>query len=281
MSKKFYTGTAMAMLGMAVLVPMILQEPLPAISGESSGAPAVSGLLDNTPRQNVAAPDESAPQEAERADESAEAAPPLPPTEAMTMSVGSGSAKPAPAAMSEEASEASADSPASSVSPAKQNGAQSVRQEDISAQGKGEDMASVGEEVKQAEQVQAKDSSAQEEVSRPKVLVTRGKLPSEDGTSVITNATLRMDGDVVTLRLEANSPISGKTFILSGPDRVVLDLSGDWKLASPRVPSNRMLRELRVGKRSDGIRLVFDMRVKPVKASVKQVSADILELSIR
>ena len=115
-------------------------------------------------------------------------------------------------------------------------------------------MASVGEEVKQVEQVQAKDSSAQEEVSRPKVLVTRGKLPSEDGTSVITNATLRMDGDVVTLRLEANSPISGKTFILSGPDRVVLDLSGDWKLASPRVPSNRMLRELRVGKRSDGIR---------------------------
>ena len=40
------------MLGMAILVPLILQEPLPAISGESFG-PAVSGKLDSTPRPDV------------------------------------------------------------------------------------------------------------------------------------------------------------------------------------------------------------------------------------
>ena len=48
MSKRFYIGGAMSMLGMAILVPLILQEPLPAISGESFG-PAVSGKLDSTP----------------------------------------------------------------------------------------------------------------------------------------------------------------------------------------------------------------------------------------
>ena len=41
------------MLGMAVLVPLILQEPIPAISSESQGVPEVSGRLDSTPRPEV------------------------------------------------------------------------------------------------------------------------------------------------------------------------------------------------------------------------------------
>ena len=53
MSKKFYIGSAVSMLGMAVLVPLILQEPIPAISSESQGVPEVSGRLDSTPRPEV------------------------------------------------------------------------------------------------------------------------------------------------------------------------------------------------------------------------------------
>ncbi len=91
------------MLGMAILVPLILQEPLPAISGESFG-PAVSGKLDSTPRPDVfpdaprnVQPDirqsvrpEALPQDVptgEERGEQAGAMPPLPPREAMTMSV--------------------------------------------------------------------------------------------------------------------------------------------------------------------------------------------------
>ena len=69
--------------------------------------------------------------------------------------------------------------------------------------------------------------------------------------------------------------------MLPSPDRVVLDIAGDWKLAVPRVPSNRMLRELRLGARGDGIRLVADMRVKPNKATLKQAGSRVLELRIR
>jgi len=116
---------------------------------------------------------------------------------------------------------------------------------------------------------------------RPGTLVTRSTLPAQSGKQVITNAVLTMDGDVVTLRLEANGPISGRSFMLPSPDRVVLDIAGDWKLAVPRVPSNRMLRELRLGARGDGIRLVFDMRVKPNKATLKQAGSRVLELRIR
>lgn len=42
-----------------------------------------------------------------------------------------------------------------------------------------------------------------------------------------------------------------------------------------------MLRELRLGARGDGIRLVFDMRVKPNKATLKQAGSRVLELRIR
>lgn len=116
---------------------------------------------------------------------------------------------------------------------------------------------------------------------KPGTLVTKSSLPAKAGSLVVTSATLAMDGDVVTLTLQGTGAMRGKTFILAGPDRVVLDIEGDWKMEAPRVPSNRMVRSLRVGARDQATRLVFDMRVKPLKVKVAHPAADSLELTIR
>lgn len=317
------------MLGMAILVPLILQEPLPAISGESFG-PAVSGKLDSTPRPDVfpdaprnVQPDirqsirpEALPQEVPTAEEGggqAGAMPPLPPREAMTMSVEatrpvsgqteassvpvekSTAKNAAPGAVSTP--EALRPAPAASVpSSSEKNPGESPRttprradpQKGSAAEKTtGAEKNTGGAERKADVQERQSGASGQNSAGRnaprvrPGTIVTRGTLPAQSGKQVVTSSTLTMDGDVVTLRLEANSPIKGKSFILASPDRVVLDLSESWKLAAPRVPSNRMLRELRVGAREDGIRLVFDMRVKPSSATVKQISSKVLELRIR
>lgn len=116
---------------------------------------------------------------------------------------------------------------------------------------------------------------------KPGTLITKSSLPAKAGGQVVTSAVLTMDGDVVTLNLKGTSAMRGKTFMLVEPDRVVLDIEGDWKVEAPRVPSNRMVRALRVGSQDTATRLVFDMRVKPVKVKVTNPDADSLELTIR
>jgi hypothetical protein len=110
--------------------------------------------------------------------------------------------------------------------------------------------------------------------------VTRTSLPSTGG-NVVTSAVLTMDGNVVTLRLEGNAPLKGNAFLLADPDRAELDLAGVWEVSPPRVSSNRMIRSLRAGERENATRLVFDMRVKPRRITLEQVSPRILELRIR
>jgi hypothetical protein len=85
----------------------------------------------------------------------------------------------------------------------------------------------------------------------------------------------------VTLRLEGNAPLRGNAFLLADPDRVVLDIAGTWKVEAPRVISNRMVRSLRAGSRESATRLVFDMRVRPRRATLNQINAETVELSIR
>ncbi|MCH5276509.1 MAG: AMIN domain-containing protein [Desulfovibrionaceae bacterium] len=116
---------------------------------------------------------------------------------------------------------------------------------------------------------------------KPGTLVTKSSLPARAGTRVVTGAVLTMDGDVVTLKLQGNDAMRGKAFMLTEPDRVVLDLEGDWKMEVPRVPSNRMVKALRTGRQGAATRLVFDMRVKPVKVDVTKPGASSLELTIR
>lgn len=64
----------------------------------------------------------------------------------------------------------------------------------------------------------------------------------------------------VTIRLVGSSPIAFKEpFVLKEPDRVVVDLVGDWKIKAPGVPKNPLVTNVRLGKMDNRTRVVIDM----------------------
>lgn len=63
-----------------------------------------------------------------------------------------------------------------------------------------------------------------------------------------------------TIRLVGSSPIRFKEpFALKAPDRVVVDLVGDWKIKAPGVPKNPLVTNIRLGKMDNRTRVVIDM----------------------
>ncbi len=63
-----------------------------------------------------------------------------------------------------------------------------------------------------------------------------------------------------TIRMVGSSPIAFKEpFVLKEPDRVVVDLVGDWKIKAPGVPKNPLVTNVRLGKMDNRTRVVIDM----------------------
>jgi len=243
MNRKWFVAiSALLMLGLAVVIARMLQDPVPTaapirdmpLSGHTVGGP-----LEKEPLPPVL--------------------PPLPPASAMVMTSGDG------------------------IPP--QNGEQ-TRAGDTSAEHPDLEKVEEGEQPRKSRPDQ-RESSAEQAETEPKpkkdkadTLVTRSSLSAEEEPAV-TSATLTMDGELVTLRLTGSDALAGRAFILKDPYRVVLDLEGNWKIQPPRVPSNRMVRTLRVGEQGGNTRLVFDMRVRPGNAGLTQINAHTLELKIR
>ena len=84
--------------------------------------------------------------------------------------------------------------------------------------------------------------------------------PAKTYDRVVTSAKFSMKGSLIKLTLRGNSPMIGHYYVLEDPDRVVLDLAGNWKIDVPKVPSNRLIGAVRVGQHEDKTRLVFDMK---------------------
>lgn len=71
-----------------------------------------------------------------------------------------------------------------------------------------------------------------------------------------------------TVRLTGNGPLRYKSMNLDNPDRVVLDLEGDWEVKAPAVPKNPLVTAVRVGDMGGRTRVVIDLRAKPRSARV-------------
>ena len=72
----------------------------------------------------------------------------------------------------------------------------------------------------------------------------------------------------------------GHYSVLGNPDRVVLDLAGNWEITVPRVPSNRLIQAVRVGQHEDKTRIVFDMKTMG-RVALVPLNRNSLELSIQ
>lgn len=71
-----------------------------------------------------------------------------------------------------------------------------------------------------------------------------------------------------TVRLTGNGPLRYKSMNLDNPDRVVLDLEGDWEVKAPAVPRNPLVNAVRVGDMGGRTRVVIDLKAKPRSARV-------------
>lgn len=97
---------------------------------------------------------------------------------------------------------------------------------------------------------------------------------------VVTSAKFSMQGSQIKLILQGNAPMVGHYFTLGNPDRVVLDLAGNWEIEIPRVPSNRLIQAVRVGLHDDKTRIVFDMKTTG-KVALVPLNRNSLELCIQ
>ena len=104
--------------------------------------------------------------------------------------------------------------------------------------------------------------------------------PAKEYDRVVTSAKFSMKGSLIKLTLRGNSPMIGHFYVLESPDRVVLDLAGNWKIDMPKVPSNRLIGAVRVGQHEDKTRLVFDMKTVG-KAALVPLNRNALELRIQ
>lgn len=97
---------------------------------------------------------------------------------------------------------------------------------------------------------------------------------------VVTSAKYAMKGSLIKLVLRGNAPMVGNFYVLTEPDRVVLDLAGNWEVELPKVPSNRLIAAARVGQHDDKTRLVFDMK-NTGKVALVPLNRNALELRIQ
>jgi len=85
------------------------------------------------------------------------------------------------------------------------------------------------------------------------------------GTRSLRNISLHFAGQGMELRIEADAPFPSNAFVLTGPDRLVVDLPGSWKeMRKPSVPENRLIKDARLGQQPSGPRLVLDL-TGPIK----------------
>lgn len=67
-----------------------------------------------------------------------------------------------------------------------------------------------------------------------------------------------------TVRIGGNAKIKYSSMTLENPNRVVLDMDGDWEFPERLpIPKNEMVSGIRVGKNGDKTRVVIDLKAKP------------------
>lgn len=67
-----------------------------------------------------------------------------------------------------------------------------------------------------------------------------------------------------TVRIGGGDRIHYTSMTLDNPDRIVLDLDGQWQFPpNPGVPKNEMVSNIRIGKNGDKTRVVIDLKGKP------------------
>lgn len=103
----------------------------------------------------------------------------------------------------------------------------------------------------------AREEAPKKETTRKEDTPAKEK-PSAADKSVERFVVYAREGGA-TVRIVGNATISYKPMVLTGPDRVVVDLDGDWEIKAPGVPKNELVTNVRIGKLNGKTRIVIDL----------------------
>ncbi len=101
------------------------------------------------------------------------------------------------------------------------------------------------------------------------------------GAKEIRKITVSTIGDGVTVRIDSLQTPAYKAMRLKSPERIVLDLNGDWKVVAPGVPKNEFVSNVRIGQQKDGTRIVIDLFKSPASIRYLKYGETGLDVRIR
>ena len=112
-------------------------------------------------------------------------------------------------------------------------------------------------DVETAKAENAREESRKKETPRKEAAPAKAKASSAEKSVERFVVYAREDG--ATVRIVGNANISYKPMVLTGPDRVVVDLDGDWDIKAPGIPKNDLVTNVRIGKLNGKTRVVIDL----------------------
>ena len=121
-------------------------------------------------------------------------------------------------------------------------------------------------ETKTSAQTQKQPAASEKAALASKQPEQNTEQTSEQNASSHTMQSLsfKYQGSELLFILKADSRFDYKSFLLPSPERLVVDIAGNWQgLEAPTVPSNRLVSGVRLGKTDKGRRIVLDLKEAP------------------
>ncbi len=124
---------------------------------------------------------------------------------------------------------------------------------------------------------QAESKPATKDEKQP----SSAKQESAEQAKVINKISIMSVGDGVTVRIDSSQMPAYKSMQLKNPPRIVLDLTGNWKVKAPGVPKNEFVSNVRLGHQKDGTRIVIDLQKAPASVRFLKYEDSGLDVRIR
>lgn len=121
-------------------------------------------------------------------------------------------------------------------------------------------------------------------VARTETKPTATATPSKSSGLQLMSLTLKPGGNALTLEIKGSIP-QAKFFPLSDPDRMVIDLPGNWLIAK-QVPrtfqvNNDLVKTVRFGPNKNFLRVVFDLNTAQIQDPLFSVEGTQLTITLR
>ncbi|MEG2173033.1 MAG: AMIN domain-containing protein, partial [Desulfovibrionaceae bacterium] len=105
--------------------------------------------------------------------------------------------------------------------------------------------------------------------------------PKVNGPKIINKISVSATENGATVRIAGASSLNYRTMHLKNPDRIVVDLEGIWAVKAPGVPTNKAVKNVRIGKQGNKTRIVIDLSTPPASIAFVKANAETLEVRVK